>query len=258
MRGESVGWFKPFLIWFSIAAGLMLFDRLGVIKPLRLVLEVPIAPVRVGFGGLGKSFTGWGGKFSDVRLSTTRIADLERHVAELEVEANRAKELEKENEAFRILTSANVVEQAKVVPARIVGRGARWLLNSGTGSGVVEGAAVISPEGVFVGRVVDVGDFVSTMERKDDGRFLLPAVTSGNVEGNVTGGDKLRMSEVLQANPLALGELVSTQGSASVPAGLLVGKVVEIEERPVEVYKAAVLDSLVDWEKLEYVFIITK
>ena len=225
----------------SIVSGLLWgLDRLGWARPIKIVLEVPIAPVRLWFADTKA------GVFNEPR----KIADLERQVAELTVDASKATLLAQENAELRKVIGASSKPQANLQPVRVVGRGGEWLIAGGKREGIEVGQVVVSGDGVMVGLVSWVDEFVSRVKLLTDEQNSIEAQTEGGTLGVVKGeGGKVVFGEVLQKDLLEVGMRTISR------EGIVIGIVKEVRQVAAEVYKSAVVEPLYD-QSAKYVFIV--
>ena len=181
--------------------------------------------------------------------------ECERQRAELEAEVARLRE---ENEKMRRLLGAPLPPDWQFVLAHVTGKeGGRLWLDVGKDQGVRGGLAVVV-ENNLVGRVVRVTPRMSEVQLVIDEEFETDGQLAGGVvEGKVRGrpGGRVFFEEVLTKYNLGEGQVVVT-GGRELPAGLVVGRVAAVEKVESEVYQRALLESLVEWEGLETVFVV--
>ena len=260
MRRDEV--FPVRTLGFLVLVSLLLWglDFWGVMRPVRRVFEWSLSPLREVTSEVSRRLASTFTFVRAARFSQARLTDLERKVAELSVDAARAKEAIRENEAMRQLLGANVsgLVDMDLLPARVVGRGEKWLVAVGRGENVTEGAGVVSEQGVLVGRLGSVGEFVSRVALKTEPGFAVAAITETGVTGVVVGeSGRLVLTEILQEERVSPGQLVMTSGADDrLPEGLVLGEVREVRLDPAAVYTAAELEPLFSEHQAKYLFIL--
>src|SRR3989344_5511137 len=78
-------------------------EYMGWVRPIKQVLEWPVVPIRIWFAGLESGVDLAVAPLKYSFSGARRVADLERRVAELTVDATKAQALTLENEALRKL-----------------------------------------------------------------------------------------------------------------------------------------------------------
>lgn len=161
---------------------------------------------------------------------------LEAEVESLRRQLRSAQEMRRENERLRSLVGLDDEVLRAGRAARVIGRDAahRYLsvtIDRGWRDGVGADAAVISPDGAVVGRVVDVAPWTSLVQLITDplagaGGRLQSSRATGLVVG--ADGPLLQLRYVDSLTTVQRGEQVLTSGDEGIyPAGLLIGHVVD-------------------------------
>lgn len=169
-----------------------------------------------------------------------------------------ARELERENAAYRALLSARNEPRVSSITTRVIAdSGAPFVRTvvfaSGTRDGVQNGQALVTGEGL-VGRVVAAGRRASRALLLTDLNSRVPVVVGSSRHRGVLTGDNSAQPELgfLPANArVAIGERVVTSGDGGLfPPGIPVGVITAIGDGGVRV------QPLVDWDRLEYVRVL--
>jgi len=192
------------------------------------------------------------------RTGTARIADLERQVAQLSVDAARIFELEKENEAMRKLLGASLPPQWKYIPAAVVSKGEKLALGVGEMQGIKVGETVVWQD-ILLGTVVSVSNRQSSVRLLLDPESRIPAyVPRSGADGLVIGrfNSQIILTQVLQAGDLKQDDLLLTSGGSDLPRGLIIGKIGKIISDETDVYKEALVEPIVDLGSLDTVFVV--
>lgn len=195
-----------------------------------------------------------------------QLAVLKRENEQLRQEAIAAGELRLENQQLRDQLQIKVTKpELKWIPARVIGYDANPLVRSvtisvGTRESVAEGMTVITTEGL-VGRVIHAGPTTSRVLLCTDvsssvNALLQDSRARGVVNGSQTG--QLAMRYIGQGDVVRSGDRVLTSGlGGNFPPGLLVGNVVDVRQKDVDMFKEARIEPAVDFGRIEEVLVIT-
>ena len=140
-----------------------------------------------------------------------------------------------------------------------------FTIDKGTTSDVSANMVLIAPEGL-VGKVLESGMTFSKAQSILDSRSSVPAMSTrtgdlGVVKGNYTlSADGLCMMEYIdaQAEIMVGDEIVTSHLSDIYPAGLPIGKVLELETDTNGLTKYAVIQPYVDLKHLDTILVIDK
>jgi rod shape-determining protein MreC len=177
--------------------------------------------------------------------------------------------------AFAAQQAAKLGEIAKTVPfqtvaAPVIARDpsnilATIVLGVGTDDGVKVGHVVLSEQGL-VGRVSEVGSNYSKVLLITDPSSTVSALVEGSrATGIVRGqyGDSLIMDWILQTENVKAGDVVVTAGlglgdelRSLYPKGLVIGKVLQLQNAEAAAYQRAIIAPAVDLRRLENVLVV--
>ena len=150
---------------------------------------------------------------------------------------------------------------ADVIGNEIAGAEKAIIINNGSEQGIKIGYPVISGEGMLIGKVVRVEKKVAMVRLLNDIGSKIEAgiintdKTIGIIEGGY--GISLRMKFVPRSEVVKVDDQIITSGyEALVPRGLLVGKVVEVENRSNQGFQDIVVMPLLDLNKLTKVSVL--
>lgn len=148
-----------------------------------------------------------------------------------------------------------------LIPARPIGLSRYLKIDKGSDSGIKEGAAVVYKDN-FVGKVIQVSPASSNVQLLEDPESKISAFSQGlggRARGILLGqfGNDLLLDKILHEEKIAIGDLVYSEGlEGFLPRGLVLGKVVSINERENELFKQAKVREVFDIKDLELVFVI--
>jgi len=140
-----------------------------------------------------------------------------------------------------------------------------FTIDKGTTSDITANMVLIAPEGL-VGKVLESGATFSKAQSILDSRSSVPAMSMRTGDLGVVKGDYTRSADGLcimeyidaQAEILVGDEIVTSHLSDIYPAGLAIGKVLELETDTSGLTKYAVIQPYVDLKHLDTILVIDK
>jgi rod shape-determining protein MreC len=226
-----------------------------------------LEPVQAGVSGAV-------GQVEDVSSVIRRMTELSRQndqyreeIDRLQSEIARLRELEVENRDLRnLLGLKQRAGTGELLPVRLIARDPSPFVQAitidrGTDDGVAEGMTIISWSGV-VGRVSRVSPSSS--------KVLLITDTSSSISGRVQSSESrvtgiirgrpeggLLMQRIPQEESLQTGETVVTSDFGGLmPEGLVIGQIVQIRRKDVDVLQEAVIEPSADMKRLERLYVL--
>lgn len=197
-----------------------------------------------------------------------RAEALERSLAAVSAERAEIELLRDENAQLRDRLSfarrtrfsaiqASVVARDSFVPAR------SFVVDRGSDDGVAPGAAVVSGDGLFVGKVASVSASTATVAvltapgERTAVTLLNLTRTIGVAEGSAHALVDMRF--IPHDQPIAVNDLVVTSGlEDEVPSGLVVGVVNAVQDDPAAPFQSASVEPLSDVRRTPSVAILTR
>lgn len=188
-------------------------------------------------------------------------------IARLSGEIVRLRELEIENQQLREQLGYQIDNPERaLLPASVIGRDPSNLVQSiiidkGSAQGVEEGMVVIESAGL-VGKVIGVSPTSAKVLLITDPRSSVTAMIqrpNSRAVGVVSGqpGNRLIMRYLPQSEEVRQTDLVVTSGlGGGFPKGLLIGKVVEVRQKDIEMFQGALVETAVPFAKLESVLVV--
>jgi rod shape-determining protein MreC len=212
-------------------------------------------------------------------LSIKELAALRREYAELAGRITRyeqlersAAEIDQENKRLREQLGFSQTIRYHHIPAEIIGRDPDNLynafsINKGKYSGVTNNMAVIAFQNGtqgLVGKVIQAGPFESLVMPLYDASCSVAARFSisrydGLVEGQGRADTPLSMRFIQKRarGEINYGDMIVSSGMGGVyPAGINIGRVTGVNYREYEISMEVVLEPVIDFSRLEYVFVI--
>jgi rod shape-determining protein MreC len=214
------------------------------------------------------------GQAEDVASVVRRMTELSRQndqyrdeIDRLQAEIARLRELEVENRDLRnLLGLKQRAGTGELLPVRVIARDPSPFvqaitLDRGTDDGVKEGMTIITWRGV-VGRVSRVSPtsskvlLITDTSSSISGRIQSSETrVTGIIRGRPEGG--LLMQRIPQEETLQTGETVVTSDFGGLmPEGLVIGQIVQIRRKDVDVLQEAVIEPSADLKRLERLYVL--
>lgn len=254
------------LIIVAGVIGLTLLALAGFVKPVRDGMQFVLLPVmRVASAG-GAAIRRVFRMDPNVRVATERADELDARLRSITVDYVRLRALEEENASLRAQANFLAESGFASVGARVIARAVRdetasVTIDRGARDGVEIGHAVVTDEGILVGKIFSLGEHTATVLLVSDVRSRVAATVaaserlSGVVEGKGSGA--ARFTLVPQSVPLKRDDVVVTAGTEDkVPGSLVVGLVNAVESQPTDPFKEAVLEPLAPLDRLNLVSVL--
>lgn len=226
-----------------------------------------LGPVQFGVSGVisqGEEVAGVVRKMGDLARQNDQYRE---EIDRLQAEIVRLRELEVENRDLRnLLGLKQSAGPGELLPVRVIARDPSpyvqaITIDRGTDDGVVDGKPVITWRGV-VGRVSRAGAttakviLVTDVNSSISGRIQASeSRVTGIIRGRPEGG--LLMQHIPQEESLQTGETVITSDLGGVlPEGLVVGQVVQVRRKDVDVFQEAIIEPAADLKRLERLYVL--
>ncbi len=243
----------------------MVLDRAGALGPLRTLALQAATPIQRVVTSIVVTVGDVTETIQNLATLTEENEQLRLEVEDLRGRVVRLQEAEIENRSLREQLGFKAAYPAyDLLPVEVVGRDPSsylqyLIVDKGSSDSVRAGAVVVAPQGLL-GRVVSVG--------ANSSRILLITDSSSSVNvllqtsratGVATGqlGGTLLMKYIPQGEVVRQGDMVLTSGlGGNFPKGLIVGRVSQVRQKDIELFQEAVVESLIDFPRLEVVYII--
>ena len=269
-RRSQTGFLRSFAALFVVSALLLMLRNTDPVRgasTFATQLLIPVQRVIADAGSTGNRFFQ---AVSDIETLRADNAALKAENERLTLENVQLREA-----AFQAQQAAKLTEVAKTlsfesVPATVIARDpsnilATIVLGVGTDEGVKVGHVVLSQQGL-VGRVSEVGtNYAKVLLITDPSHTLSALVEGSRATGIVRGqyGDSLIMDWILQTESVKVGDTVVTAGlglgdelRSLYPKGLVVGRILQLQNAEAAAYKRAIVAPAVDLRKLENVLVV--
>lgn len=254
--------------WAAVVVVVLVVGKTtGLLRPLEWVSESMITPAQAGLYHLGLT---WFSGQSQATLNDLQAENqqLKSQVSKLLVDNTQLRTaLSEVGELQQQLEKINQVG-AVGIPAKTIGHSTIGDLNTveinvGSDVGVREGSAVVSEDGVLVGRIarVDATTSIVTLLTSQSIAVAVQVQNSNLSPGVLTGehGLALRMSLIPQTDEIKPNDLVVTSGTDDrIPEQLVVGTINTVTSTPGGLFQEATIIPLFDPQTLRLVTVVIK
>lgn len=226
-----------------------------------------VVPVQNGLIYLKNKIEGNTAFFENIDTLKTENENLKTENNELKAKLSELEIIKAENETLREYADlADQYIECKTVPAYIISKdlsnlSETMVINVGTNDGVYENMAVVSEDGI-VGHTISVTKNTAKVQPIIDSSSSVSGtmhISRDNlmVKGISNQENKLKAVYIGAEADLVLNDMVETSGLGGIyPKGLKIGVLKEIVETSNVTEKYAILETAVDFSKIETVLVI--
>lgn len=265
---------KFFIITLSIALFLTILTAtlslMGQTDPIKNALNTLTVPFRYAGEKVSDAIDGFGRYFTSLEKLHQENESLRDEINSLKGELADKEAAKEENKRLRdYLEMKEKYQSFKLEEALIIGREGEnyatfFTLNKGTNDGIDVGMSVMVKDGL-VGWVCDAGSNWSRVRVINEASASAGAYVQRSGEIGVLCGDiaykdtGLCTLKYLDENAdVEEGDLIFTSGEGSIyPSGIYVGRVTKVNSDGFSRSKTATVECAVEFEKLDYVIVIT-
>lgn len=201
--------------------------------------------------------------FQDIFSSDDELNELRRTNAELMLEVNRLRELEREIEELRQVFQYKNQNDYPLVPARIITKTISktnnyFTLNCGTDDGIANGMPVINYKGL-VGIVEDVTEKYCLIKTLQNSTLKLSIkIQRNNLDGILTwNGNDLIVKNIPVQYEVNIGDIIVTSDfSTLMPPSIPIGTVKDKEKNISGLFSDLIIEPYADFVEDNYVFVM--
>lgn len=253
------------LILVIVAFGAVILALAGLLKPVGEAARYLTLPVVRAVAGTSASLAALG-KPSPDEASVEHILELEARLASLAIDNVQLQGLKEENQTLRAQARFLADSGYDSVGARVISRDvqdqqALLVIDRGQDDHVEVGQAVVTNEGVFIGKISLLNERVATVELLTDPHSRVAAAVVGQrgltgvVEGRGNGASVL--TYIPSSQKLKRDQLIETAGTEEkVPAHLPLGIVNAVEGKPTDPFLSAAIEPLVPLSRVVLVSVL--
>ena len=227
-----------------------------------------VTPVQNGLTYLKNKLNGNNSFFEDINKLKEENSKLKEENNKLEESLRELETIKAQNETLKqYMQLAEKYSNYKTIPADVINRdisnySKTIVINAGKKDGIKENMTVIAAEGL-VGYVISVSDSTSKVQTIIDSSSNTSGLFSTSRESMVCKGllkenKKVKAVYISQESTIAEGDSVETSGLGGIyPKGIHIGVVSKVVNTNNLSDRYAVIDTAVDFGKLETVLVIT-
>jgi rod shape-determining protein MreC len=251
-------------IFLSIS--LIVLSAIGILSPVENVASRPLNFLSGIFSDLSTSANDFVADLSEIQSLRERNGELEEQLILTQAELIELREIAIDYQRLSDLVDYTTrTENRTFASADVISFDSNSFLrniviNKGTRDGIAIGMPVVTELGL-IGRINDVAANASRVQLiTDQNSFISSRLqttrSEGIVEGRLTGN--LRMKFIPLGQAIQFGDLVVTSGlGGNLPPDLVIGQVESARQFEFELFQTAEVRSLVDFDNLEIVLVIT-
>lgn len=257
---------KPAIVGLVIIAVLIFLHYVGWLRPAEGVVVKILSPLQrasLVVSGQGKSFYDSWLKKRDLLAEN---GNLQEQLKYSQIDSSRIKALEEENALLKKELGFINEKKMKYVAAKIISGvsdpySQTVVINQGRGQGLAKGMAVVTDNGVLIGKLTEAGDGFSKVLLLTDSKSKVAATvqnsdrTAGLVEGQF--GLSFSMTNIPRNQEIKDGDTIVTSGlEGQIPKNLLIARVESVKEVESEIFKTAILKPIASFDNLSDVLVI--
>lgn len=253
-----------FFILMLVVTGLFALSQAGILSPIEGLAAAPLNALSGVFQRVAVNISGGVLDLTGIQTLQQRNAELEQALARLQAEVVDLREVSSDYQRLAALVDyASALQNQQVLTADVIGYEQTPLrsitINRGTRDGLQAGMPVVTDQGL-VGRIIGVqANGARVLLVSDPSSAISSRLQTTRAEGTVVGqvSGNLEMTYIPLGAQIQGGDLVLTSGlGGNLPANLVVGQVTS-SRTGLDVYQIAQVRSLIDFDALETVLVIT-
>jgi rod shape-determining protein MreC len=248
------------------------FSNAAPMQDLRRGIVFAVSPIQGALSGTTRTITSLAGAVGDIDQLRRDNQALKDRVTSLETQLEQLAVVKTENDRLAALLGVKATLDYETAAADVVARQATQqervvTLARGADAAISIGDPVLSEGGALVGVVTDVGPNYSIVMLISDPRSVVigrdeQSRATGEVGGRLDA--LLAMANISTIEKVSVDDVVVTDGTDSpdgshplFPRGVLIGRIVEVQNDPSAVVQTALVQPTADLESLERVLVVT-
>ena len=269
---------KNNIILFIAVIGLLIFLHfIKVLSPLENITARAISPIAGQLYSVSSSLRLALSERADKEELLATLKDLQAEINQIKAENARLKSIEEENKKLRQYLKFSTKNEFNYILTNVISRGMfadpvsgqqSLIIDKGAADALASGLAVVNSEGIIVGKIAEVKENTAKIYLSTGSNCKLAAAiqegqeqpgsvnkTVGIAEGEL--GLTIRMNFIPQAEEIKVGDTAVTSGlEKNIPAGLVIGKIVEVDKTSNEVWQRATIEPLINLDELTIVSVL--
>lgn len=231
------------------------------------VCSAMVTPIQNGLTHIKNGISGNSGFFADIDALKDENAKLKETNSELEKQVRELEIIKAENETLKEYTSLkDKYTEFTTIPGYVINKDSsnyskNIIINIGSDDGIEKDMPVISDKGL-VGHVLSVTNNTAKVETIVDSSSTVSSMITTSkdpivVKGSLDSNKELKATYISTDVNLVQGDSVETSGLGGIyPKGILIGTIKQVVNTKNLVDRYAVVETAVDFNKLETVLVI--
>ncbi len=258
--------FALLMMMLSVCGLLVLLALAGVLSPVEAVVAAPLNSLSGALNRVSLSFNQAVDELNNLGQLRERISELEEQLARGQIELLQLREAASDYDRLvSLLSYTSTLENQDFLSADVIGVDQTGIvrsviINRGTRDGVAVGMPVTTDLGL-VGRISGVSANASRVQLiTDENSAVSSRLQETRADGSIVGqaSGVLRLTFVDLDAEIMQGDLVITSGlGGNFPPDIVVGQVTSVRQFEFELFQEAQVRSLIDFQTLELVLVIT-
>jgi rod shape-determining protein MreC len=234
-------------------------------------LGVVVTPVQKLFSNITKKIDNTVEFISEIKYLKERNEELIVENDKLKEENRVLSQLDKENDRLReMLGLADKYDNFEIVAAEVIAKEfSNWheifTIDKGIEDGLEKECVVITNKGL-VGYIFEIGSTYAKVMTILDNDCIVSSILERSRDNVIVRGElqlqenaRCKMTYITKDTDIIKGDNVITSGMGGIyPKNLLIGNVEEIHQDPFDLSYYAIVNPIVDFKRLEEVFVIKK
>jgi rod shape-determining protein MreC len=265
-------WAVVYAVLLAICLTGIAFSNAAPIQELRRGLVFAVSPIQEALAGTTRTITSLAGAVGDIDRLRRDNQALSDRVKSLETQIQQLAALKTENERMAKLLEVKATLTYETVAADVVARQATpqeriLTIARGSDGGVSVNDPVLSEGGALAGVVTNVGQNWATVMLISDPRSVVigrdeQTRATGEIIGRLDA--LLAMGNVPAQLKISIDDIVVTDGTTNpdgsqppFPAGILIGRIVEVQNDPSAVVQTGLIQPTADLDSIGRVLVVT-
>lgn len=257
-------YFRPIVITII----LIILHYLNILTPLENGVMIVLRPFLSGISHVSSSI-------AKTHSNLTTKVDLSEKLDKLKIENSllirenqRLKYIKQENNKLRSFVNFKASLEESLMLANVISTptanspiNSRVILDKGIKDGIIHGLAVVDSNGMMIGKIIDLKNHTAKICLITEKNCELAVMIQGDqITSGISNGELnliTKMNYIPQTQPIELEDIVVTSGlESNIPAGLIIGNVVQIFQESNDVWKSAIIEPKSKLDNIGIVAII--
>ena len=254
------------IIILAVLALLVFLHYTNILLPVENIFIKTIVPIQSRVYRFGNIFNNFTSLLKNEDISDLDLKKIYENNTELLIENQNFKNEVEKLKSLLLQYEFLAQTQEKYLVSHIIGEDIFHSMNviiidKGSNDGVVKDLPIIVENGILVGKVIDIEPALSRVLLITDNHSQIAATLSDSdkVVGIVSGehGLTMKMDLIPKDQPLEINQLIITSGlEKNIPKGLIIGKVIRIDNEPNNFFQVAYLQTLINLNNIHTVSIL--